>query len=381
MSPLHRIIRAIAPWAGVLGVLFGAAAFAAPAAARPTPHPPVFFARTVIGYSVQHRPIVAYHLGDPRLRTVDLLVGQIHGDEHAGVRLARSIVTGAAAVDGINLWVVPTMNPDGNVADTRQNAHGVDLNRNWPSHWIPIRTPCYTGPDPLARAGGCNSGRGPLDQPETRVMYRFLDRIRPSYVVVMHQPLDGVDTTDGGTLDPRFDRRLAADLGLPLRPFRCWSFCHGSLTGWYTTHHRGVAITVEFPAGIGTVALTGRERIGTVAAFGGRFGPLAAHAPRVGALRLGADGGTVRLAAWAWDPDSAPASIAFSVRENGRTVAGGLAALPSPALDAAAGIGGAHGLERQFPATPGPHDYCLTAWNVAAGYPVTRCASITVGGG
>jgi hypothetical protein len=33
--------------------------------------------------SVAGRPIVAYHLGDPRSRVKALIVGQMHGDEHA----------------------------------------------------------------------------------------------------------------------------------------------------------------------------------------------------------------------------------------------------------------------------------------------------------
>ena len=37
---------------------------------------------------------------------------------------------------GIDLWLVPVYNPDGLARHTRRNAHGVDLNRNYPYKWI-----------------------------------------------------------------------------------------------------------------------------------------------------------------------------------------------------------------------------------------------------
>jgi hypothetical protein len=80
-----------------------------------------------IGTSAKGRPIMAIRYGDGP-RTV-LVVGVTHGDEEGGLRVllrARSL----PLPEGITLWVVPTMNPDGLVADTRFLANGADPNRH-----------------------------------------------------------------------------------------------------------------------------------------------------------------------------------------------------------------------------------------------------------
>ena len=236
---------------GVLGALTLPAA--APAAAAN----PSLLGSQVIGHSVRHRPIVAYHLGSRHGRPV-LIVGQMHGDERAGVTLVNAILHGSRRVEGVNLWVVPTMNPDGYAAHTRQNAHHVDLNRNFPYRWAHLSGQYY-------------SGRRAESEPESRAMAAFLRHLRPKYVVSLHQPLDGVDTTDGGAVDHAFANRLARGLGLPHRAFRCWSTCHGSMTGWYTHRRYGVAITVEFGAHPRRAYLVGRAARAIVAALGGRL--------------------------------------------------------------------------------------------------------------
>ena len=63
-------------------------------------------------------------------RTV-LVVGQTHGDEEGGLRVVLRAAS-LALPDGITLWVVPTMNPDGAVLDTRFLSNGADPNRKAP---------------------------------------------------------------------------------------------------------------------------------------------------------------------------------------------------------------------------------------------------------
>ncbi len=242
-------------------VQIGQARAGAPAATRSSP----VLGHSVIGHSVRHRPLIAYHLGNPAARTTAVLIGQMHGDEHAGVVLADSLVHGSASVEGLNLWVIPTMNPDGDAAHTRQNAHHVDLNRNWPDgRWRHLTGAYYSGPRPLS-------------EPETRAVRTFLLHVHPTYVVVLHQPLHGVDTTDGGAIAVAFRHALARNLGLPQKAFNCFSVCNGSLTHWYTVkRHLGIGETVEFGSHPAHGYLVGRARRGIIAALHGHFGSLGA---------------------------------------------------------------------------------------------------------
>ena len=156
---------------------------AAPPAAAATPGLPTYYAIKVLGYSVDHRPIRAYRMGSPGSRIKAVVLGQMHGDEHAGVIVADTMLLGRPVKD-VDLWVIPSMNPDGNAVHTRQNAHHVDLNRNWPDHWVPQGGIFYSGP-------------APLSEPETKAVYAFLNSVKPTLLVSIHQPLNGVDTTDG----------------------------------------------------------------------------------------------------------------------------------------------------------------------------------------
>lgn len=184
----------------------------------------------VIGRSVKGRPIRAYHLGEQRadLPTV-VLVSTMHGDE----RHTRHILTGlrdGAPVRGIDLWVVPVYNPDGYARDTRHNARGVDLNRNYPTSWRRM-------------TGRYDSGRRPASEPETRAMMGFLEQVDPDYVLSFHQPLFGVDTL---TKRRSFATRVSRVLRLPRKSFTCNGGCHGTMTMWFNRHFDGVALTVEY---------------------------------------------------------------------------------------------------------------------------------------
>ena len=186
----------------------------------------------VIGRSVRGRAIAAWHLGQQRkdVPTV-VLIAAMHGDEAAPRQLLRALRDGPPIWD-VNLWVLPTYNPDGVAAGTRRNARGVDLNRNFPYRWAPLD-------------GETESGPRPRSEPETRAVMRFLRDVRPDRILSFHQPLYGVDVA---TKDAQFARRVARTLRLPRKVFDCGGVCHGTMTGWFNHTFPGAALTVEYGA-------------------------------------------------------------------------------------------------------------------------------------
>ena len=191
-------------------------------------------ATVLIGTSAQGRPIRAVHRWTDGATRSMVVVGSIHGDERAGMRVVRQLRT-AELPAGVDLWLVRTMNPDGTAADRRTNGHGVDVNRNFPTYWR------------LAGAG-TETWSGPTagSEPETRAAMSFLRTVAPRTTLVFHQPLSGVDSYRARSLT--LVRRLSRLLHLPVRSFDCAGGCHGTLTDWHNRHLPGRAVTIELGA-------------------------------------------------------------------------------------------------------------------------------------
>ncbi|KRB76170.1 hypothetical protein ASE01_14200 [Nocardioides sp. Root190] len=193
-----------------------------------------------IGKSVRGRPIHAHYRGAKDPEHVLVVIGQMHGEEDAGRSTAGWIRRNARPLPGTGVWTILTMNPDGDARNRRVNAHGVDLNRNWPtSGWT--------------RAGrGTRYWGGPrrASEPETRAMMDFLTTVRPDYIVSIHQPLNGIGRNN---IDVAWEKRLSANLRLPRRYFGVGNpsgTVSPTMTGWYNDRrgHFGVATTVEYAA-------------------------------------------------------------------------------------------------------------------------------------
>ena len=186
----------------------------------------------VVGHSVKGRTIVAYERGDSSA-PVTLVVGVIHGSEPAGLAVIRRLRTMPLPA-GVHLWLVPTANPDGLAEGTRQNAHGVDLNRNWPVDWKHNGVPW----------DGYYSGPRPMSEPEIRAMRAFILRVKPALTIWYHQPLDVVYGSDPHVA---VLKRYARLTGLPYRRLVAPP---GAATRWERKRFpRGAHFVVEFPAG------------------------------------------------------------------------------------------------------------------------------------
>jgi murein peptide amidase A len=246
------------PWRGrwtavcVLALLLPCACEASGGTATPTSSSATVRRTVPLGGSVHGAPIVAVESGDPASPRKVLVVGCIHGNEAAGIAVARALVDGPAPAHA-DLWVIPVLNPDGVAARTRGNAHGVDLNRNFPAGWRPLGPP---GSEFFA-------GSGPLSEPESRSAAALIRRIRPTVGIWFHQHMAVVDTSEG---PKEIERRFARQVGLPARPLTDYP---GSVTGWENTVVPDSAFVVELPVG----ALSAPAVRGYVAAVRTIVGP------------------------------------------------------------------------------------------------------------
>lgn len=189
----------------------------------------------VIGTSVQGRPIRLLTLGHGPRKV--LLIGGIHGDEAEGAYTTSQLpaaFTDAHLGDAVTLAILEDANPDGRAAGTRENANGVDVNRNFPaSNFDPA--------DP-------SSGRAPLSQPESRTVRDLIERMNPALVLALHSWAGRQFVNFDGPARALADRFAAAS-GLPVEESTAFAPTPGSL-GSYAGRDRGTPVlTIEVRKG------------------------------------------------------------------------------------------------------------------------------------
>ena len=198
---------------------------------------PAGLRRVLLGYSHEGRPIKAYRIGDPSSEKVVLVVGCIHGNECAGKAVIAALKK-RRPPSGVKIWAIEALNPDGAAAGTRQNARGVDLNRNFPRKWQ------LQG----QRWSTYYSGPRRSSEKETRHAMRFVETIRPDVTIWYHQQMALVDRSGGRRA---IQRRYADMVGLPLKRL---DPLPGTATRWQ--NHRfdnSTSFVVELPGGPLTV--------------------------------------------------------------------------------------------------------------------------------
>ena len=201
---------------------------------------PALAQRIQIGSTTWGRPIWALKISDnvateepePRV-AVD---ANIHAREYAGPEVALDIIwqllygytnnaTFAAWVDGMEIYVIPCLNPDGrNFCDTlnsnwRKNGRdnnrngsmaytddGVDLNRNSSFHW-------GSDNEGSTSTAGSDLYRGPYpaSEPEIQAYDAFLQRVRPGFTLTLH-------SYEGSIYSPYGDYNVGMPSPDPFKP-------------------------------------------------------------------------------------------------------------------------------------------------------------------
>jgi protein MpaA len=183
------------------------------------------------GRSVRGAELRVYLPPRPR----HLLVAGLHGEEPETVQLARGLLDRLEAEDA-TCAIVLCANPDGMADGMRQNARGVDLNRNFPAAtWREGTTRSYpAGIDPAERVPAnrtnvSSTGVSPLSEPESAGLAALIGRLAPALVLDLHAPLELVLTTP--LVPAAIARELADAAGLELTD-ELGSAVPGALRDW-----------------------------------------------------------------------------------------------------------------------------------------------------
>ena len=185
----------------------------------------------MLGRSTRGRPIEVVRVGDPTARPRILVIGCIHGDECAGVAATRRLERTEPAAD---VWIVHQLNPDGYALGRRQNARGVDLNRNFDSEWRRMGR----------RWSQEYSGPRPFSERESRIARRLISGLQPDVTIWFHQPQALVRAWGPSIEGAREFARLAS------MRFKAIRWPAGTAPNWQNRHFPGKpAYVVELPAG------------------------------------------------------------------------------------------------------------------------------------
>ena len=174
-----------------------------------------------------------------------LLIAGMHGEEPETLLLARRLLE---RIDGTaTAWaILPCANPDGVLHGVRQNAAGVDLNRNFPStSWH--ADPSFTYPPGTLvrrrehRTNRSSPGDAPGSEPETQALIAMIETLGPELILDLHSPLELIAPTPAA--DPAIVERLASAADLTVQP-NIGSPTPGALRDWCTDRGIG-AVTYE----------------------------------------------------------------------------------------------------------------------------------------
>ncbi|WP_058910242.1 murein tripeptide amidase MpaA [Entomohabitans teleogrylli] len=129
-----------------------------------------------------------------------LIIAGTHGDENAAM-VALSCALRTLLPEYRRHHVVIAVNPDGCQLGLRANAHGVDLNRNFPSaNWQAGETVYRWTSYASERDVLLSTGHAPGSEPETRALCHLIHQLDPAWVVSFHDPLACIEDPHSSAL-------------------------------------------------------------------------------------------------------------------------------------------------------------------------------------
>lgn len=198
------------------------------------------------GFSVNQRPLVIKEHKPQAAADKDfrvLIMGGIHGDEYSSISILFKWLSlfSSQGPEGEFHWrFAPLVNPDGLLDGgqaRRQNANGVDLNRNFPSHdWNDTAAAYWqksTGSNPRRFPGS-----SPGSEPEVQWVVNQIEEFQPDVIVSVHAPYHLLDFDGPARAPDKIGELYLHQLGV----------YPGSLGNFAGLNRRIPVVTLELPS-------------------------------------------------------------------------------------------------------------------------------------
>lgn len=130
----------------------------------------------------ENNTITLYETTNENYDKTILIIGVFHGEEPQGLYLINEYLKTDLSCIKNKLVIIPCLNPDGMLKNQRQNANGVDLNRNFPTkNWKLTEKNEYFG------------GNKPASETETKFMIEVLNTYKFDAILSIHAPFEIVN--------------------------------------------------------------------------------------------------------------------------------------------------------------------------------------------
>jgi protein MpaA len=216
----------------------------------------------VYDYSSMGNPLLYQEFGFDNNNSdgpVNLVFCGVHGDEPSAVyqcfELVRDMMYDSPeSSENIKVVIAPIINPDGFFLNTRQNANGVDPNRNFPTKDWKRKAQKYwaRNKDPRKYPGKIAGS-----EVESRMQAHLIDKYKPDKIITFHAPLGFLDFDGPG--DRKYENlmrveRRAKRVGLRMQKkskkflrFIDFRFYPGSLGNYAGNDRKIPTYTLELP--------------------------------------------------------------------------------------------------------------------------------------